>query len=200
VSLSRHKVGKTQQSSWQLGTRRQGLSIEQQQQQQQQQQHLDNNTLRQQQAIIMSSSYVWVQLYYEEQGKAGNPIKIRPIPEDVADLAEAVKDKMAEELMHCSPARLDVYPPKSSGDREKQYGPDKEMKEVIRELKKKTPPTSGKHPLIVVAPPPPQQPQANMVRRFSDWVRYFVVDLFNLCLLTINLPTLCFIVEFIYLR
>lgn len=68
----------------------------------------------------MSSSLVWVQLYYEGKDEPeGNPIKIRPIPEDVADLAEAVKDKMAEELMHCSAAKLVVFPPKSSGDKKK---------------------------------------------------------------------------------
>ena len=58
----------------------------------------------------MSSSSVWVQLYYEGKNElVANPIKIRPIPENVAGLAEAVEHKMAEELMHCSSANLLVY-------------------------------------------------------------------------------------------
>ncbi|CAB9525657.1 hypothetical protein SEMRO_1707_G292580.1 [Seminavis robusta] len=66
---------------------------------------------------------------------------------------------MAEELMHCSPAKLVVYPPKDSVDGdENKYKSGKKLEEVIQELKKKTPPTSDDHPLIVVAPTRPQKP------------------------------------------
>ena len=65
---------------------------------------------------------------------------------------------MAEELVHCSAAKLVVYPPKSSGD-ENEYKSGKNMEEVIGELKKKkTPATSDDHPLIVVAPAPAPHP------------------------------------------
>ena len=116
-------------------------------------------------------SSVWVQLYYEGKGEQGNPTIIRPIPEYVADLAEAVKVKMAEELTHCSPARLGVYSPKSSGDK-KKYNSYNEMNEVIAKLEN-TPPTSGKHALIVVAPAPLEQP-ANGKKHFG-FVSFVIV-------------------------
>ena len=77
----------------------------------------------------------------------------------IAGLKEVLKDKLAEELMHCSAARLVVYPPKSlsSGDKNK-YKPGKKLEEVIEELKNTTPPIFDDHPLIVVAPAPQQQP------------------------------------------
>ena len=117
----------------------------------------------------MSSSLVWVRLHYKGKDKPeGNPIKIRPVPDDVADLARRLKENdIKNRLSHCDVDEIDIYPPKSSGDREKQYGPDKEMKEVIAELEKEmTPPTSGKHPLIVVAPDPNQQPANGKVVEF----------------------------------
>jgi hypothetical protein len=101
----------------------------------------------------MSSPFVWVQLYYKGKDEPeGNPVKIRPIPEDVANLAETVKDKLELD------ARLNlifVYPPKSSGD-ENKYKSGKKLEEVIDELKNTTPPTSDDHPLVVVAPDPKQ--------------------------------------------
>ena len=105
----------------------------------------------------MSSSSFWVQLYYEGKKEAeGNPIFIKTAsldPPIIASLVETVKNKMAEELTHCSAAKLVVYPPKSCGDREKQYKPGKKLEEVIAELEnKKIPPTSDDYPLIVVAP------------------------------------------------
>ena len=107
------------------------------------------------------SSYIWVQLYFESKDETeGDPIFIKTAsldPPVIAALAEAVKDKMAEELTHCSAAKLAVYPPKSCGDREKRYKPGKKLEEVIAELENKnTPPTSDDHPLIVVAPAPQQ--------------------------------------------
>ena len=62
-------------------------------------------------------SYVWVQLYYEGKDEPeGNPIKIRPIPEDVADLAEDVKKTLnLDAPLHL----ISVYPPDSSGDKNK---------------------------------------------------------------------------------
>ena len=120
----------------------------------------------------MSSSYVWVQLYYESKDEPeGNPIKLRPIPEDVADLAKEVKKEMGVALNHCDAAKLVVYPPKSSGDREKKYKPGKKLEEVIDELKNTTPPTSDDHPLIVVAPAPQQQPaNGKKNSRFGSFV------------------------------
>ena len=106
----------------------------------------------------MSSSYVWVQLYYEGKDKPkGSSIKIRPIPEDVADLIEAAKAKLKKGLDHAGLTEISVYPPKSSGNNSK-YKPGKPLKEAIDELKTANPPTSNDHPLIVVAPAP-QQPQ-----------------------------------------
>ena len=115
----------------------------------------------------MSSSYVWVQLYYKGKDEpVGNAIKIRPIPEDVADLARRLKENdLKNKLGHCDVDEIDIYPPKSSLDREKRYKPGKKLEEVIAEMEnKKTPPTSDDHPLIVVAPAPQQL--ANGKKRF----------------------------------
>ena len=115
------------------------------------------------------SSYVWVQLYYESKDEPeGDPIFIKTAsldPPVIAALAKEIKKEMAEELTHCSAAKLVVYPPKSCGDREKRYKPGKKLEEVIAELEnKKTPPTSDDHPLIVVAPA--LQQLANGKKRF----------------------------------
>ena len=70
---------------------------------------------------------------------------------NIGALAEAVKDKLELE------ARLNlifVYPPKTCASKS-HYKSGKPLKEVIDELKNKTPPTSDDHPLIVVAPSPP---------------------------------------------
>ena len=65
--------------------------------------------------IIMSYSFVWTQLYYEGKDKpVGNPIKIRPIPEDVTDLAEAVKAKLAPKIDNAPLDEIFVYPPDTS--------------------------------------------------------------------------------------
>ena len=120
----------------------------------------------------MSSSYVWVQLYYEGKDKPkGSSIKIRPIPEDVADLARRLKENdLKNKLGHCDVDEIDIYPPKSSLDREKQYKPGKKLEEVIDELKNTTPPTSEDHPLIVVAPAPEQKPaKGKKCFRFGCW-------------------------------
>ena len=114
-------------------------------------------------------SSVWVQLYYEGGIKPeGNPVKIK-IQEDVADLAKEVKKDMAEELTHCSSAKLLVYRPgTTSFTKLNSMKPDKKLSELIDELKKNTtPPTSAKHPLVVVAPDPKQAYGKKCFRFFS---------------------------------
>ena len=128
-----------------------------------------------QRLTIMSSSSVWVQLYYKGNDEAeGNPIKIRPIPEDVADLIEAAKAKLKKELDHAGLTEIDVYPPKSSGD-ENKYKQGKKLGEVIQELKKKSPPTSDDHPLSVVAPRQQQQANGEKCLRFASFVHSLIV-------------------------
>ena len=110
------------------------------------------------------SSFVWVQLYYEGKDEPeGKPIKIKPAPDDVADLAEAVKDKMAEELTHCSAATLVVFPPETKPPFSEQTSTrgNKTLKELIDELGNKNPRVciGCDHPLIVVAPDPKKKQQ-----------------------------------------
>ena len=108
----------------------------------------------------MSSSSVWVQLYYEgmDQPK-GQPIKIKPAPEDVAELIEAVQAKLKlhaplNEIYACLPG---TTPPFSEAN---AVDPGDDV----------PPGTTSKNPLIVVAPQlqpaggeytlgPPQQKQ-----------------------------------------
>ena len=112
----------------------------------------------------MSSSSVWVQLYYKGNNEpTGQPFKIKPAPEDIADLAETVKDKMAEELTHCSAAKLVVYSPdtKPPFSEHTFIRGDKILKDLIGELGNKTPLVSidYDHPLIVLAPAPSPHPR-----------------------------------------
>ena len=114
-------------------------------------------------------SSVWVLLYYDGQNASkGQPTSVKK-PKDVEEsewnidaLKEAVKEKMAEELMHCSAAALVVY----TADTERPFSEptsiraDKLLKDLIDELGKKNPRVSidYDHPLIVVAPAPASHP------------------------------------------
>lgn len=125
---------------------------------------------------IMSS--VWVQLSYKGKDEPeGRPTSVKK-PKDVEEsewnidalVKQVAKEELKKELDHAGLTKIDIYPPKSSGDKNK-YKPYKEMKEVIAELeKKKTPPTSGKHPLIVVAPAQPSlaEGQTNQIISYND--------------------------------
>ena len=110
----------------------------------------------------MSSSFVWAQLYYQGKDKAvGNPFEIRPTPEDVADLAEAVKDKRAVALKHCASAYLSVYSPGTTSPLSEQtpIRGDKKLADLIDELERDSQSVSidYDHPLVVVAPAPAPQ-------------------------------------------
>ena len=51
---------------------------------------------------------------------AGDPIKIRPVPDDVADLKKKVKDDdLKEKLQRIGITQVNVYPPKSCASWEK---------------------------------------------------------------------------------
>ena len=106
----------------------------------------------------MSSSFVWVQLYYKGKDKPeGQPIKIKPIPEDVADLAEAAIAKLPNSLSHCDAADLFVYPP----DTKPPFSQDKALKSWDPIPSN----SSGPQPLIVVAPAQKQQQERQVVCR-----------------------------------
>ncbi|CAB9517973.1 expressed unknown protein [Seminavis robusta] len=95
------------------------------------------------------SSSVWIRLYYRYNGKdepEAQPVEIDPIPKNIAALAEAVKAKMAEELTHCSAAKLVVY---KSGTTPSQDSALNVWDPVPSN-------SSGPQPLIVVAPGPKQ--------------------------------------------
>ena len=98
-------------------------------------------------------SSVWVQLYYEGKGEVGKPIKIRPIPEDVADLAKEAKKELE---LDAGLNLIYVYPPgtKPPFSEQTSIRGDKLLKELIEELGNKNPRVSigYDHPLIVVAP------------------------------------------------
>ncbi|CAB9531144.1 hypothetical protein SEMRO_3280_G346150.1 [Seminavis robusta] len=101
----------------------------------------------------MTTPCVWVQLCWEDKDKemeepAGDDlIKIRPVPDDVADLKAAVLARLDSALL----GEVKVYPPKSCASREK-YQAGKELSAVMAELSGTTPPTSSDYPLVVVAP------------------------------------------------
>ena len=118
------------------------------------------------------SSSVWVQLYYEGKEKPErNPIEIRPIPADIADLAKAVKVERKVALSHCDAADLLVF---SKGTKPPVSQQDKPLNSW--DQVPSTNSCSGEHPLIVVAPAPPQQLQLQLqasVRRFSGF--FFVL-------------------------
>jgi hypothetical protein len=105
-------------------------------------------------------SYVWVQLFYKGKDEPGG----QPIPIEaseikyggiIAGLNEAVKDKMAEELTHCSAANLVVYSPETTPpfSQDKAIDPGDHVPAG----------TTSKNPLIVVAPAPKQQQQQRLV-------------------------------------
>ena len=96
---------------------------------------------------------LWVVLYFEgETEPVGRPIKIRPIPEDVDALAEAVKVKRAVSLSHCDAAILRVYAPRTQPYQFSTLDPlQGDMSSSEIEALQAT----YKDPLIVVAPVPP---------------------------------------------
>jgi len=107
----------------------------------------------------MSSSSVWVQLYYKgEDEPKGQPVKIKPAPEDIADLKAVVLPKLDPTEL----AEIFVYPPDTEPPFSEQtfIRGDKILKELIEDLGNKNPRVSigYDHPLIVVAPAPPQPP------------------------------------------
>jgi hypothetical protein len=92
---------------------------------------------------------VWVQLYWDNNEKSGEPFEIEPIPKNVNDLKKAVKDGFTTELQHCGYARLKVYPePPFAGQ---EYIP---ANTLISSLIAKP---SYYTPLIVIAPKPREQ-------------------------------------------
>jgi len=136
------------------------------------------------------STFVWVHLYLKGEDKpTGNPVKIKPIPEDVDALARRLKDDdLKEDLQHCSRRTLFVYPPGTNvtavgGPDKDHYKPGKKLFVLIEELENATPPTpidNDDHPLIVVAPGPRQQqqenPQTHINRSDSVFVLYENTD------------------------
>ncbi len=66
---------------------------------------------------------------------------------NICDLRDAVKLKMAEELTHCSAARLQVFQPKG---------------EPFRRLSEKNPETTEDNPLTIKAPKPQQGINRNL--------------------------------------
>jgi hypothetical protein len=92
-------------------------------------------------------SYVWVQLFYKGKDEPkGQPIKIKPAPEDVAELIMAVKtalelDARLNLIFACPPG---TTPPFSQ---DKAIDPGDHVPAG----------TTSKNPLIVVAPAPPPE-------------------------------------------
>ncbi|CAB9516452.1 expressed unknown protein [Seminavis robusta] len=107
----------------------------------------------------MSTPSVWVQLYYDGKGEEGYPIKIRPIPEDVADLAKEVKVERPNALSHCDAADLSVYSPgtKPPFSQDNAVDPGDDV----------PPSTTSKNPLIVVAPQPQRDDHTDAFARIE---------------------------------
>ena len=102
---------------------------------------------------IMATPSVWVQLHIKgEDEPSGDPIKIKPAPDDVADLKELLKTEKAKKtLEHCDALKLKVFPPGT-----KSFSEDK----AIDPGDAVPGGTTSKNPLIVVAPDPTSKRQA----------------------------------------
>ena len=94
---------------------------------------------------------IWIQLYVGET-ESGHSVKIRPIPENVYYLTEAVKVEVEPKLNHCAPSHLNVFavgtqvPTPASTE---PLRPGRKLSELDA--------TTDEKPLIVVAPAPQQQ-------------------------------------------
>ena len=75
--------------------------------------------------------------------KMGNPVFIKPVPENIAEMCEAVKAKMEITLNYCDATQLIVFPASSTNFEDKTTGYEPWIE---------CPGATGKHPLIVVAP------------------------------------------------
>ena len=96
----------------------------------------------------MSSSSVWVQLYYKGKDEPeGQPIKIKPAPEDVAELIEAAQAKLE---LHAPLNLIFACPPGTTPpfSQDKAIDPGDPVPTG----------TTSKNPLIVVAPAPAPHP------------------------------------------
>ena len=93
---------------------------------------------------------IWVQVYIGSK-ESGTPIKIKPVPDDIHDLKEAVKAKLVPDLDYCAPNKLFVYPTGTDVSVLKGV----EALDADRELSFPTSATTKNDepgPLIVVAP------------------------------------------------
>jgi hypothetical protein len=101
-----------------------------------------------------ASASVWVLLYYKEETEpVGQAFRIRPIPETVDALKDAVHAKLASALTHCDAPSLYVYAPGITV-------PIPAGTEALDSGDTVLTDTTSKTPLIVIAPklrPPEQQ-------------------------------------------
>jgi hypothetical protein len=103
--------------------------------------------------LASHGSAVWVQLYYKgevegEDELFGEPIKIKPIPEDVSDLKEKVIEK-AKTMLGVQVYNLKVYAPGTT------VPPPPDDASIRSWLP--VPHGTGDRPLVVIAPKPQQQ-------------------------------------------
>ena len=129
---------------------------------------------------MTTPSSVWVQLYWKDEDKgteepAGDPIKIKPVPDYVADLKKIIKENdLKEELQHTGITQINVYSPKTCANNRGRYKAGKPLTQLIDGMKDATPPTSDEHPLIVGAPqqqPQQQRPQQPARNTILAWER-----------------------------
>jgi hypothetical protein len=92
---------------------------------------------------------VWVKLYYVDGTQTGAAFKIKPVPDEVDGLKDAVKKKCADDLNGVTPANLNVY---AVGD----Y-PETADERLLDPGDPVPTGTSSKNALIVVAQTPRQQ-------------------------------------------
>ena len=107
---------------------------------------------------------VWIKLYIGDVPER-KLCKLNNVPRtaDIYDTMTLVKENNKNSLDHCDARNLEVFPPNTSTEQsfseQTSIREDTKLKDLIDELKEKTPPVSidYDHPLIVVAPAPPQQ-------------------------------------------
>jgi hypothetical protein len=110
---------------------------------------------------------VWVKIYYKGQEEAiGDAIKIKPIPDDVADLRDTIREKCPNVLHGIDANMLAVYPTDTSLPVSNASEPLKSGGSVPLH-------TTDEEPLIVIAPKPQaQRQQQDGKLRCFVWQRY----------------------------
>ncbi len=94
---------------------------------------------------------VWVQLYYDNNEKSGEPFEIEPIPKNVGALKKDVIKDYPNTLSHADAAVLKVYAPDTTVPIPNDTHSLRPGEKVVKYS------TTDRKPIIVIAPKPREQ-------------------------------------------